>query len=1145
MLKSPRFPSLIIGLLVFAATLSAAPRITEFMASNEATLLDSDGDPSDWIEIHNPDASAVNLDGWYLTDSASNKTKWRIPAVEIPADGYAVVFASSKNRVDPSQQLHTNFSLSAGGEYLGLIQSDGLTVASEFAPAYPSHSTDVSYGITQPTAIGETPQLGFFGTPTPGQRNGDANALIVQETVAYSRASGLFAASFALELSGATAGQKIRYLIAEPSSAGGAVPQPTASSPEYTAPLTIDATVVIKAAVFSADGSRQGRVTSSQYVKLDNSSAQRLDTFSSQLPLIVFDNHGFGPMVKDEIGRPAWLYGFSPGTNGQTTLVGTPDYVSLLELEVRGSTSSLYPKKSYKFDLVDDFGEDAPLPLVGLEPLEDWNIVGPWSYDRSYIRNAIAYDLSRRMGQWAPRTKLVEVFFNQNGGNLDYDDYAGVYMLVDKLEVDPARINITELDTDDIGTNSITGGYILRADGADPEKYSWTTQHGLPEGDGSVFMVEEPKIDKLAPEQREYIRDYVQQMEDAMYADRASGWATRSYLNYIDRSSWVDHHMLNTLVKNTDAFWRSAYFSKDRGGKIVAGPVWDFDRSMDSTDPRDNEPDTWHLTKFTSQGFAIQYWESGWWGILAQDPDFMQEWIDRWQNLRLNEFSSSNLAGVVHGFADQIGDEAAARDAAKWPGNQSMHGEFADEIQHISNWLTTRAEWIDTQFVSRPIVTIHEGRFVITPPTGATFAYTTDGSDPRSSGGTIAPTATLSFIPLTFELSTNLRVRSYDPDQANAFPGSRWSSLRTPSPSDPDDSSGSPDLPVVSVEKTMHSIVAGKPVTLSVTVSGIGPFTYQWYKDDAPVSGATSATLTLNESAFSDAGEYLLRVSNAFGATWSAPIEVDIEPGSRLVNISARADVGSGENVLIAGFVVQGSGTNKFLARAVASTLREQGVANSMTTPTLKLFSKAGSVLFENTRWSTSPDATEISQKAAQVGAFPLPTGSDDAALLAELDAGIYTFHALPDQNGVGLIELYALDEESSPTNLSARARVRSGERLLIGGFVIAGSEPQQLLIRAVGPTLAPAGVASPLADPVLEIVSKGAQLHLNDDWQTATNASEMAAAAVTVGAFALPEGSKDASLLVTLPAGVYTALVRGKGEAEGVALLEIYVVNK
>src|SRR5262245_5218864 len=121
----------------FAAAVRADPIITEFMASNTKTLKDSDGEYSDWIEIYNPDATPVNLSGWYLTDDAKTKNKWKFPAVTLAPNGYLVVFASSKNRIDPAAQLHTNFSLDGNGEYLGLIKPDGFTVASEFAPEFP------------------------------------------------------------------------------------------------------------------------------------------------------------------------------------------------------------------------------------------------------------------------------------------------------------------------------------------------------------------------------------------------------------------------------------------------------------------------------------------------------------------------------------------------------------------------------------------------------------------------------------------------------------------------------------------------------------------------------------------------------------------------------------------------------------------------------------------------------------------------------------------------------------------------------------------------------------------------------------------------------------------------------------------------
>ena len=122
--------------------------ISEFMAINNNTLADEDGEYSDWVEIHNPTDSAVDLDGWHLTDDAANLTQWQFPSVMLDPGEYLLVFASGKNRTDPSGELHSNFQLSRDGEYLALIEADGLTVAHKYAP-FPAQSADVSYGLIQ------------------------------------------------------------------------------------------------------------------------------------------------------------------------------------------------------------------------------------------------------------------------------------------------------------------------------------------------------------------------------------------------------------------------------------------------------------------------------------------------------------------------------------------------------------------------------------------------------------------------------------------------------------------------------------------------------------------------------------------------------------------------------------------------------------------------------------------------------------------------------------------------------------------------------------------------------------------------------------------------------------------------------------
>lgn len=148
--------------MAWAQSVSAVPVITEFMASNKTVLADEDGSFSDWLEIYNPEDTTQDLAGWYLTDSAKKPTKWQFPAVTLAPRGYLVVFASGKDRRDPTKPLHTNFDLSAGGEYLGLIRPDGATIASEYAPTFPAQAADMSYGITQPKSAGGTPAGGIL-----------------------------------------------------------------------------------------------------------------------------------------------------------------------------------------------------------------------------------------------------------------------------------------------------------------------------------------------------------------------------------------------------------------------------------------------------------------------------------------------------------------------------------------------------------------------------------------------------------------------------------------------------------------------------------------------------------------------------------------------------------------------------------------------------------------------------------------------------------------------------------------------------------------------------------------------------------------------------------------------------------------------
>lgn len=192
----------------------AAVTISEFMASNNNTITDEDGDDSDWIELHNDGNSAVSLNGWYLTDDDSNLTKWQLPNISLPAGGYRLVFASNKDRAPTTGELHSNFKLSAGGEYLALVQPNGATIADDYAPEYPQQFTDIAYGGSL-----------YFPTPTPGAANGSGVSGLV-EPVAFSVDHGFYDSQQNVALSTATTNTTIRYTLdgSEPTTATGCTP---------------------------------------------------------------------------------------------------------------------------------------------------------------------------------------------------------------------------------------------------------------------------------------------------------------------------------------------------------------------------------------------------------------------------------------------------------------------------------------------------------------------------------------------------------------------------------------------------------------------------------------------------------------------------------------------------------------------------------------------------------------------------------------------------------------------------------------------------------------------------------------------------------------------------------------------------------
>ena len=269
-----------------------------------------------------------------------------------------------------------------------------------------------------------------------------------------------------------------------------------------------------------------------------------------------------------------------------------------------------------------------------------------------------------------------------------------------------------------------------------------------------------------------------------------------------------------------------------------------------------------------------------------------------------------------------------------------------------------------------------------------------------------------------------------------------------------------------------------------------------------------------------------------------------------LRNLSTRGQVGTGSNILIAGFVVGGSSPKQILIRAIGPTLSGFGITGALADSQLELF-KGTTRIALNDNWAGN---TAITSASATVGAFQLTANSLDAVVLAQLDPGAYTAQVsgVGGRTGVALVELYDVDSVAAFApqkliNVATRGVVGTGENQLIAGFVVNGTTTKKVLIRGVGPTLTSLGVTGALADPVLQLIqTKGSArtvVRENDNWETGNDVALITAATTKAGAFPLTSGSKDAVLLLNLPPGTYNATVSGVGGTTGVGLVEVYEV--
>jgi hypothetical protein len=308
------------------------------------------------------------------------------------------------------------------------------------------------------------------------------------------------------------------------------------------------------------------------------------------------------------------------------------------------------------------------------------------------IRDVLAYYLSNKMGRYAPRTRYVELFVGGSpGAPLSMRHYAGVYVLMEKIKRSPDRVNIAKLKPEDNSEPEISGGYIVKRDHMDRNGNRFHTSHG-----GGPYFYVYPKAEDISPAQRAWLSRYFNSFEAVLHGPDFAD-PKRGYPAYLDVDAFIDAHWLVEVGRNIDGLRYSAFLTKDRGGKLVTGPAWDWNRSFGNA----NYYDGWQ-----TQGW---YWsrlrptEISWHTRLRDDPEYVERCAARWRQLRKDVFDPQKINARIDQFAAELAD-AQRRNFERWPilgqqvtCNYYVGDSYEDEVRWLKNWITRRIEWIDRQ----------------------------------------------------------------------------------------------------------------------------------------------------------------------------------------------------------------------------------------------------------------------------------------------------------------------------------------------------------------------------------------------------------------------------------------------------------------
>lgn len=411
---------------------------------------------------------------------------------------------------------------------------------------------------------------------------------------------------------------------------------------------------------------------------------------SSNLPLLLINTTETAEIF-DEPKVPADFKIVDNGPGQINSILGAYNgYDGRIMIETRGASSQGFPKKNYGFETQLENGDNNNVSLLGMPEENDWILHGPFA-DKSLLRNVLAYHMGEATGRYAPRTRLCELIIN--------GDYRGVYILTERIKRDANRVDIAKLTTVDVSGDELTGGYILQIDRDDDSTEDDGWYSFFP--DYKFYAFNEPDYDEILPVQRNYIRDFISDFEQAMNgADYAE-----TYVDYVEVESWIDYFLVSEIGKHIDGFKLSFYMHKKKdsnGGELNFGPLWDFNLGFGNFDfDCSPDPQGWSYEFRNTCGAPQPFWVKK----LAEIPEVSNRTRCRWEELRAGPFRTDSLLQFIDDKVAFIG-EARVRNFDRWPilgtyvwPNDFIGDTYEEEIVFLKFWLTQRLLWMDNNML--------------------------------------------------------------------------------------------------------------------------------------------------------------------------------------------------------------------------------------------------------------------------------------------------------------------------------------------------------------------------------------------------------------------------------------------------------------